>query len=108
MQQKTKLESYKKVCENKEFCNILIIPPVETKISEFNQYQKSDKVQFSIYADIECIIKKIDECKNNHENPFTTKVTEHVPSGFSMSTISSFRNMKNNHDTCRGKNYKVL
>ena len=45
----------------------------DTKILEFNQYQKSDKAPFIIYADLECIIEKIDECKNNSENSSTTK-----------------------------------
>ena len=31
----------------------------------------------------------IDECKNNPENSFTRKVSEHIPSGISISTISS-------------------
>ena len=38
------------------------------KISEFNQYQKSDKVTFSIYVHLECLIQQIDECKSNPEN----------------------------------------
>ena len=33
----------------------------------------------------------------------TTRVSEHIPSGFSKSTISSFRSIENNHDVCRGK-----
>ena len=33
----------------------------------------------------------IDGCKNNPENSSSTKVSRHVPSGFSMSTISSLR-----------------
>ena len=66
------------------------MPPDDTKILEFNQYQKSDKASFIIYADIECVIEKIDGCKNNPENSSTTKVSEHIPSGFSMSAISSF------------------
>ena len=32
------------------------MPFEETKILEFNLYQKSDKVQFIIYADLECLI----------------------------------------------------
>ena len=36
-----------------------------TKILEFNQYQKSDKAPFIIYSDLECLIEKVDECKNN-------------------------------------------
>ena len=42
-----------------------------------------------------------DGCKNTPENSPTTKVKEHIPSGFSMSTISSFRSMKNKHDVYR-------
>ena len=63
------------------------MPSEDTNISEFNQYQKSDKAPVIIYADLECLIEKIDRCKNNPENSFTTKVSEHIPSGFSMSTI---------------------
>ena len=44
------------------------MPSQDTKILEFNQYQKSDKAPFIIYADLECIIEKIDGCKNNPEN----------------------------------------
>ena len=73
-----------------------------TKILEFNQYQKSDKTPFIIYVCLECIIEKIDGCKNNPENSSTTKVSEHVPSGFPMSRISSFRSIENKHDVYRG------
>ena len=78
------------------------MPFKDTKILEFNQYQKSDKTPFIIYVYLECIIEKIDGCKNNPENPSATKVSEHVPSGFSMSRISSFRSIENKHDVYRG------
>ena len=67
------------------------MPSEGTKILEFNQYQKSDKAPFIIYADLECIIEKINGCKNNPENSSAKKLSEHISSGFSMSTISSFR-----------------
>ena len=63
------------------------MPSDDTKILEFNQYQRSDKAPFIIYADLECIIEKIDGCKNNSENLSTTKISKHIPSAFSMSTI---------------------
>ena len=44
------------------------MPSEETKILEFNQYQKSDKVPFITYENLECIIEKIDGCRNNPEN----------------------------------------
>ena len=47
-------------------------------------------------------MKKIDGFKNNHENSSTTKVIEHIPSDFSMSTISWFWSIENKHDVYRG------
>ena len=47
------------------------MPSEDTKIVEFNQNQKSDKATFIIYADLECIIEKIDGYKNNPENSST-------------------------------------
>ena len=40
-----------------------------------------------IYADIESLIKKMDGCANNPENSSATKIGEHIPCGYSMSTI---------------------
>ena len=54
------------------------MPFEKTKILEFNQYQKSDKAPFIIYADLECIIEKLDGWKNNPENSSTSKVSEHI------------------------------
>ena len=76
-----KLELHKKVCENKYFCNV-IMHFEDTKIFEFNQFQKSDKSPSIIYTDLECIVKKIYGCENNPENTYTRKVSKHIPSGF--------------------------
>ena len=43
----------------------------DTKLLEFDRYQKSDKATYIIYADLECLIEKIDGCKNNPENVST-------------------------------------
>ena len=40
-------------------------------------------------------IENIDGCKNNAENLSTSKVSEHLPSCFSMFTISSLKSMEN-------------
>ena len=79
------------------------MPSEDTRILEFNQCQKSDKAPFIIYADHNCIAEEIDGCENNPENSSTTKVSKHIPSGFSMSAISSFRSIKNKHDVYRGR-----
>ena len=70
------------------------MPFEDTKILEFNQYQKSDKAPFIIQADIKCTLEKTDGCKRNPENSFTTKVSKYISVGFSMTTISSIRNIE--------------
>ena len=75
----------------------------DTKVLEFNQYKKTDKAPFIIYADLECLIEKTDGRKNNPENSCTTKLQEHTPSGFSMSAISSFKSTENKRDVYRAK-----
>ena len=66
----------------------------DTKILEFNQYQKSDKGAFPIYAHLECLIGKINGYENNPESPSTSKVGEKISSDFLMYAISSFKNWK--------------
>ena len=46
------------------------------------------------------MIENIDGCKNSSS---TKRVSEHIASVFSMSTISSFRSIENKHDVYRGK-----
>ena len=43
------------------------MPSEDTKILQLNQYQKSDKATFTIYADLEYLIEKIVGSKNNPE-----------------------------------------
>ena len=45
----------------------------------------------------------IDECKSNPQHSFTTKVSEHIPSGFSISRKSSFKSIEKNHDVYKDK-----
>ena len=80
------LKSHEKVCKNKDFCGN-VMPSEKVNILEFNQYMKSDKMLYIDYADIEYIKKKIDGCVNNPENSSGTKIGEHIPCGYSMSTI---------------------
>ena len=77
--------------------------PKKDKILEFNQYMKSDKMPYIIYADMESLNKKIDGCANSLENSSTTKIGEHIPCGYSMSTIWAFDNIGNKHTLHRGE-----
>ena len=102
---KNKLESHKNVCENEDFCDV-IKSSEDTKLLEFNQYQKSDKAPFNIYADVQYIAEKIDGCKNDNEKSSITKVSKHIPS--IMSTISRFRSEENKYNVFIGKDFMKM
>ena len=71
---------------------------------EFNQYMKSGKILYIIYADTESLIRKIDPCANNPEKSSTMKIVEHIPCGYSMLTIWGFDHIENKHTLYRRKN----
>ena len=70
------------------------MPSVKNKMLIFNQYMKSDKTPYITYADLESLIKKKKGCPNNPEKS-STKIGEHIPCGYSMSTIWEFDHIKN-------------
>ena len=79
------------------------MPSKDTKMLQFNQYHKFDKTPNTIYADLECLIKRNYECKYDPITS-TTKVGDHNPCGYSMSSIIwAFDGIKTKHGECRGK-----
>ena len=52
------------------------------------------KLPFVIYADLECVLKKIHSFQNDPEKPYTIKKDEHIPSGYSLFTQCSFKKKK--------------
>ena len=61
------------------------MPSEKDNILEFNQYIRSDKMPYIIYADIGSLIKKIDGLANNPENSSTGEhIGEHIPCGYSI------------------------
>ena len=44
--------------------------------------------------------EKIGGCANNQENSSTTKIGQHIPCGYSMSTIWVFNHIENTHKIC--------
>ena len=79
------------------------MPSEKVNILEFDQYLKLDKMPYIIFADIESLIKKIDECASSPEKSSTKKTGEHIPCGYSMSTIWAFDYIENKHTLYRGK-----
>ena len=61
---KNKLESYKKVCENHNYCCVEM-PNEDNKTLKYNHGEKSMKAPFIIYADLESLLEKMNTCHNN-------------------------------------------
>ena len=75
------------------------MPSGDIKILEFNQCCKSDKAPFIIYADFKSSLGKIYGCKNNPEKSSTAKISGDIPSSFSMSMVSLFKDIENKHES---------
>ena len=59
-----KLKKHKKVCENLDYCYVEM-PEEDNKILKYNHGEKSVKVLFIIYGDLESSLEKINTCNNN-------------------------------------------
>ena len=98
---KNKLKAHKKICENHDFCHVKM-PTKDNNIIKYNQGEKSIKLPFIIYADLECLLKKMSICYNNPEESSTTEINKHVPSGYSLFTHCSSDKTKNKFNYYRG------
>ena len=99
---RNKLEVHKKICENHDYCNVEM-PTKDNNIIKYNQGEKSIKLPFVVYADLECLLEKMNTCQNNPNESSTTEVNKHVPSGYSLFTHCSFDKTKNKLDYYKGK-----
>ena len=78
------------------------MPTKDNNIIKYNQGVKSLKLPFIIYADLECLLEKINTCYNNPEESSATKINKNTPSGYSIFTHCSFDKSKNKLNYYRG------
>ena len=79
------------------------MPTKDNNIIKYNQGEKSIKMPFTIYADLECLLEKVSTCINNRNESSTTKINKHTPSGYSIFTHCSFDQTKAKLNYHRGK-----
>ena len=99
---KNKLEAHKKICENRDYCHVEM-PTKDNNTIKYNQGEKSIKLPFAVYADLEYLLEKMSTCYNNPEKSSTTKINKHRPSGYSIFTHCSFDKSKNKLNHYRGE-----
>ena len=79
------------------------MPDENNKILKYVSGEKSLKVSFVIYADLECLLKKLNTYQNNPEKSYTEKKATHRPSSYSLVTCCSFDKSLNKQKYYRGK-----
>ena len=82
---------------------IIVMPKEETKILKYNHGEKSMKVPFIVYADIESLLEKMSTCHNNPKKSSTTKINKQTFYGYSLFTNCSSDLTKIKLDCYRGK-----
>ena len=96
-----KLKKHERVCNNHDYCRIDM--PKENEKIKYLPGEKSLKAPFIVYADLECILEKIQYCQNNPINSYTEKKSKHKLSGYAWCSICSFDDTKNKCYFYRGK-----
>ena len=103
---KNKLEAHKKICENHDYCHVEM-PIKGNNTIKYNHGEKSMKLTFVIYADLECLLEKMSTCQNNPNKSSTTKINKHTPSGSSIFTSCSFDESKKKKLVIINKKYVI-
>ena len=96
-----KPKNHERVCNNHDY-RCVGMPKEHEKI-KYLPGEKSLKIPFIIYADLQCVLKKVRSCQNNPENSYTEKKVKHKPSGYAWCSICSFDDTKNKRYFYRGK-----
>ena len=78
------------------------MPTKDNNIIKYNHGEKSMKLPFLIYADLECLLEKMSTCQNNPDKSSTAKINKHTPSGYSIFPSCSFDESKNKLNYYRG------
>ena len=99
---KSKLKKHEKICKNHNFCH-LKMPDVDHNILVSKPGKKLLKHPFIIYADLECLLLKMNTCNNNPNMSYTTAKALHKPSGYSLLTSCSFDKLENKQTYYRGR-----
>ena len=79
------------------------MPTKSNKILKYNYGEKSLRVPFVIYADLECLLLKQQSCQNNPNKSYIERNATHEPSGCSINLVGSFDYEQNEESFYRRK-----
>ena len=61
--------------------------PKENEKIKYLPGEKSLKPLIIVYADLECLLRKVQSCQNDLDNSYTSKKAKHRPSGYAWCSI---------------------
>ena len=96
------LKRRKRLCKNNDYYHVEM-PTKINKTLKYNHGEKSLKVPFTIYVDLECLLIKQQSCQNNPNESYTERKAMHEPCGYALSLICSFDSKENKHNFYRGR-----
>ena len=81
------LKKHERLCNNNDYCHGEM-PTEDNKTLKYNHGEKSLKVPFTIYADLECLLIKQQSCQNNPNESYTERKTMNEPWVYSMDLVN--------------------
>ena len=96
------LKRHERLCDNNDYFHVEI-PTKNNNALKYNHGQKSLKVPFTIYADLECLLIKQQSCQNNPNESYTERKAMQEPCGYTLSLVSSFDSKQNKRSFYRVK-----
>ena len=97
------LEKLERLCYNNDH-SAIIMPNEKNKYISTTSGKNSMRAPLVIYADIECLLIKIDSFENTANNSYTErKALRNVPCGYSIVTCHSYDKTKNRQICHRGQ-----
>ncbi|XP_065642381.1 uncharacterized protein LOC136074013 [Hydra vulgaris] len=81
------LSNHKSYCETRDSVRIEL--PLPNSTMQFTNHNKSIRVPFVVYADVESFIKHIETCETNPNESYTKQYQKHIPSKLVVFTASS-------------------
>ena len=76
-----KLKMHYMVCINHDYCYVEITKE-DNEILKYNHGEKSMKIPFIIYANLECLLEKMNTCLNNPRKLLKTKINKQTTPGY--------------------------
>ena len=96
------LEKHERLCYNNDHSSI-IMPSEKNKYISTTSGKNSMRAPLVIYADVECLLMKINSSENTSANSYTERKALHVSCGYSIVTCYSYDKTENRQICYRGQ-----